>query len=70
MVRSKLIVTVWIHFHIAYLAVVLVFVGRMRDPFERFSLSPLLAVSGDGCAEVLGRLAAAGGGASVDGAGN
>lgn len=43
-----------------------VLVGRIRVPFERFA--PLLAVAGDDSAEVLGKLAAAGVNASVDGA--
>lgn len=45
-----------------------VFVGRIRDPFER--LSPLSDVSRDGSAEVVGRLAAADVDALVDGAGD
>jgi hypothetical protein len=44
---------------------VVVLVGRIRVPFERFW--PLSAVAGDGSAEVLGRLAAADVDASTDG---
>lgn len=43
-----------------------VLVGRIRVPFERFG--PLLAVARDGSTEVLGKLAAAGMNASGDGA--
>jgi hypothetical protein len=45
---------------------VVVLVGRIRVPFERFGT--LFAVARDGSAEVLGKLAASGVNASVDGA--
>lgn len=54
--------------YIRTVVVTVVLVGRIQDPFERFAL--LLAVSGAGSANVLGKLAAAGIDTSMDGAGS